>query len=184
MCNTSTKRSIVMQSKKLKEPKDITTEQQDLSMLLVKLLFQIHNKFNLHYESDNSSVISASTSDGMHLYDIWQESVPFTDSQTYWIRVQNGKRRLIEFGRHANDGTFFSDQEYNYLRALYNIRGKSQYKKKKASKNPNTDAAYRTLSYLTHKKPQPKPNLKSFEAWTEDRMQVLSYLKQILQSKK
>ena len=84
-----------MQSKKLKEQKDITTEQQDLSMLLVKLLFQIHNKFNLHYESDNSSVISASTSDGMHLYDIWQESVPFTDIQTYWIRVQNGKRLLI-----------------------------------------------------------------------------------------
>ena len=56
-----------MQSKKLKEPKDITTEQQDLSMLLVKLLFQIHNKFNLHYESDNSSVISASTSTAKHI---------------------------------------------------------------------------------------------------------------------
>ena len=117
----------------------------------------------------------------MRLYDIWQESEPLTNTQTYWIRVQNGDRRLVEFGRHANDGTFFSDQEYDYLRALYNIRETSKYQKQKAFKNPNTATAYRTLSCLTHKKPQPRPNLKRFDAWNEDRMQVLLYLKQILQ---
>jgi len=171
-----------MQSKHLKKNQNITTEQADLSMLLMKLLFQVYKKINLDFESGNS-VVSAYMPDGMRLYDIWQETQLFTHTQKYWIRVQNGDRRLVEFGRHANDGTFFSDQEYNYLGALYNIREKSKYRKKKASKNPNADAAYLTLSYLTHKKPQIKPNLKSFEAWNEDRMQVLSYLKQILKNK-
>lgn len=174
-----------MQSKKLNEQKNTTKEQLDLSILLMKLLFQAHKKFNLEFESDNSSVVSAFTPDGTRLYDIWQETNPFTDTQTYWIRVQNGERRLVEFGRHANDGTFFSDQEHNYLWALYNMRRTPKYRKKKITAQvQNTNAAYRTLSYLTHKKPQSKPNLKSFEAWNEDRMQVLSYLKQILQSKK
>ena len=172
-----------MQSKKLKDTKDITTEQAELSMLLMKLLFQANKKFKLEFEFDTSSVVSAFTPDGLRLYDIWQEKENTTAPRKYWIRVQNGERRLVEFGRHTNDGTFFSDQEYNYLWALYNIRGIPKYKKKKESKNPNTDAAYRALSYLTHKKPQSKPNLKSFEAWNEDRMQVLSYLKQILKNK-
>lgn len=174
-----------MQNKKLTKQKDTLTEQHDLSMLLIKLLFQINNKFNLQFESYDTSVVSAYTPDGMRLYDIWQEGDTFTDTQTYWIRVQNGERRLVEFGRHSNDGTFFNDQEHNYLWALYNMRRTPKYRKKKITAQvQNTDAAYRTLSYLTHKKPQPKPNLKSFEAWNEDRMQVLSYLKQILQSKK
>lgn len=173
-----------MRNKNLKEPKDINKEQQDLSMLLVKLLFQAHKKFELEFEFDDLSVVSAFTPDGMRLYDIWQEKGNITTPQTYWIRVQNGDRRLVEFGRHTNDGTFFNDQEHNYLHALYNIRGISKYKKQKAFKNPNTATAYRTLSHLTHKKPQPSPNLKRFDAWNEDRMQVLLYLKQILKNKR
>ena len=172
-----------MQSKKLNEQKNATKEQLDLSILLMKLLFQAHKKFNLEFESDNSSVVSAFTPDGTRLYDVWQETNPFTDTQTYWIRVQNGERRLVEFGRHANDGTFFSDQEHNYLRALYNMRKKNQYKRKKESKNPNINAAYRAFSYLTQKKPQPKPDLTKSDAWNQERMQVLLYLTQILKNK-
>ena len=165
-------------TKKKNEPKDIATEQHDLSMLLCKLLYTVYKRVDLDIEQDGSSVVSAYAPEETHLYDIWCEKI--YDQTSYWIRVQNGERRMVEFGRRSNDGTSFSDQEHNYLEALYNLRRRKNYVKRKQS-----ETAIKTklaLSDLENK--TPRPDLKSFDAWGEERIKVLLYLKQLTRVKK
>lgn len=163
-----------MQNQKQAEPKDIVAEQHELSMLLMKLLFDVYLKINVEVDIDGMPVITTYLPDQTHLYDIFCE----TDSgiPRYWIRVQNGDRRLIEFGRRANDGTFFSNEEFNYLGALYNLRQRynlSQY--------PWGKSMPATLAHLKSQKP--KPDLRSFDAWSEERIAVLKYLKEVLRNR-
>ena len=161
------------------EIKDIAAEQRDLSVLLCKLLYNIYKKNRLEIEQYDPSVVTAYTTDETRLYDIWRET--FYDKTTYWLRVQNGERRLIEFGRFSNDGTCFSDDEYNYLEALYNLRGRGNYEKKQGL----TETAIKTKLALANLESQKtKPDLKSFDAWNEDRIKVLVYLKGFLRNQK
>lgn len=92
------------------------------------------------------------------LYDIWCEQ------NHYWIRVQNGNRQLIEFGRFPTpDGinrTFFNDQKCNYLQALYNLR------------NPQ-----KALKGLAHQ--NTKIKLEGITAWDEKHIAVIKYLQEL-----
>ncbi len=178
---------------KHKEPKSIAEEQQDLSILLLKMLYKIYNKIDLDIDCDEDSVVSAYYTpptdtrpdqnarlpQKMHLYDIWCET--YSGKTQYWLRVQNGNRQMIDFGRFQNDGTCFSDNEFNYLEALYNLRQRPRYtiKKKSLGLSAKTRSA---LANLEVKKARPK--LKSTEVWNETRMLVFPYLKQVLNYEK
>lgn len=175
------------------ETKGKTEEQRDLSMLLLKLLYEIYNKIDLEIDCDeDTAVVSAyyvipkdtrSSEEAhlptkMRLYDIWHET--YSDKTQYWLRVQNGNRQMVEFGRFQNDGTCFSDNEYDYLEALYNLPQRTCVEKRSlAVPSAKTRAA---LSTLKHTKA--KPNLKSTEAWNKTRMAVFPYLKNVLEHKK
>ena len=163
--------------KQLNKTKDIAAEQRDLSVLLCKMLYTIYKKRTLEIDSDEPSVVTAYAPDETHLYDIWRET--FADTTNYWLRVQNGERRMIEFGRFSNDGTCFSNDGHNYLEALYNLRQRQYY-----IKHDKSDGTIKTKLALANLENQkPKPDLKSFDAWNEDRMKVFAYLKGLLRNK-
>ena len=164
--------------KQLNQTKDTSTEQHDLSVLLCKMLYTIYKKQTLEIDNDNPSVVTAYAPDETHLYDIWRET--FADTTNYWLRVQNGERRMIEFGRSSNDGTCFSNEGYNYLEALYNLRERPHYTKHDVS--DGTVKTKMALASLANQKP--KPDLNSFDAWNEDRMKVFAYLKGLLRNQK
>lgn len=167
-------RGNIMQQKKQQEPRDIVTEQHELSMLLMKLLLGIYLKIKLEIVDDTPTSVTAYTPDDVRLYDIFCET--YEGTTKYWIRVQNGERRLIEFGRRENDGAFFSDEEFNYLGALYNLRQRynlSQY--------PWGKDMPATLANLKSQKP--KPDLERFDAWSKERIEVIKYLKDVLRNK-
>ena len=154
---------------------NITAEQQDLSVLLCKLLYKIYKRTNLEIVRDDPTVVTAYTPDQMRLYDIWRENP--TD---YWIRVQDGERHLIDFGRTPNDGTFLFTQEYNYIKALYGLEER-RYHNKPDVYIPNISVQDKlALADLENQTPQ--PNLKSLDAWGAERMKVLSYLKSLLRN--
>lgn len=164
-----------MAKRHITEPKDIATEQRDLSVLLCKLLYTIYKKNHLEIDRDDQSVVTAYTPDETHLYDIWRET--YYDTTTYWLKVQNGERQMIEFGRRPNDGVCFSTHEHNYLEALYNLRTRQPYVKK--GKKTDTTAIKTKLALANLENEKPKPDLKSFEAWDEKRIKVLLYLKEL-----
>lgn len=166
-----------MQTKKQDDHKDIVTEQHELSMLLLKLLVKISKTQGLQYEHDDPSVVSAFTKNNMRLYDIWHECDIVNKTETYWIRVQNGERRLVEFGRRANDGTFFNDDQYNYLAALY------EWRQPCTNKKDNTPVFVKLAIENLKSKPA-RPCLANSEAWSDERIQVLKYLKELSQNKK
>ena len=183
----------MLKQDKLAEPKSTEEEQQDLSMLLLKLLYEIYKKIDLDIDCDEDYVVSAYYTrptdprsseksplpSKMRLYDIWCET--YSDRTKYWIRVQNGNRQMIDFGRFKNDGTCFSDNEFNYLEALYNLRQRPHYtvKKKSSGLSAKTRLA---LANLEDKKA--KPDLHSTDVWNETRMAVFPYLKQVLNHQK
>ena len=160
------------------EAKDTSAEQRDLSLLLCKMLYTIYKKQLLEIDTDNPSVVTAYTTDETRLYDIWRET--FYDKTTYWLRVQNGERRMVEFGRFPNDGTIFNNNEHDYLEALYNLRKRRNYVKKR---KPTETAIKTKLALVNLESQKPTPDLNSFDAWNEDRMKVLIYLKGLLRNK-
>lgn len=175
------------------EQKSTAEEQQDLSMLLLKLLYKIYKKIDLEIDCDDPLVVSAYYTpqhdyrspekkhlpEKMRLYDIFCET--YSDKTHYWIRVQNGDRQMVEFGRFQNDGTCFSNNEFNYLEALYSLRQRTHYTTKKSfSKMPDTIRS--ALANLEDSKA--KPDLTSTAVWNEMRMSVFPYLKQVLNHKK
>ena len=175
------------------EPKTTAEEQQDLSMLLLRLLYEIYKKIDLDIDCDEDSVVSAyytppadARSDAaahlpskMRLYDIWCET--YSNKTHYWIRVQNGNRQMIDFGRFQNDGTCFCADGFDYIEALYNLRQRPRYATKKISSGLSTKTRL-ALANLEGKKA--KPNLKSTATWNETRMAVFPYLKQVLKYEK
>ena len=122
--------------------------------------------------------MTAYTADGMRLYDIWREGDASSDTAKYWIRVQNGERKLVEFGRQPDDGTFFDDKKCNYLRMLYNMRGSYSFTILNNPLSQKSDKTNQELQNLNRE--NPKPDLKNFEAWDE----VLLYLKSLSRSRK
>ena len=175
------------------EPKSIAEEEKDLSMLLLKLLYEIYKKVDLEIDSDEDYVVSAYYTrptdprsseksplpSKMRLYDIWCET--YSDRTKYWIRVQNGNRQMIDFGRFQNDGTCFSDEEFNYLEALYNLRQRPRYVIKT---NPSGLSAKTRLALANLEDKKAKPDLNSTDVWNETRMEVFPYLKQVLNYQK
>jgi hypothetical protein len=157
---------------------NITAEQQDLSVLLCKLLYKIYKRTNLEIVRDNPTVVTAYTPDQMRLYDIWRET--FSDTTKYWIRVQNGERHLIDFGHASNDGTFLITQEYNYIKALYGLEER-KYHNKSDVYIPDISVQDK-LALANLENQTPKPNLKSVDAWGAERMKVLLYLKSLLRN--
>ena len=147
---------------------DIEAEQRKLSFLLMKLLFRIYNKKRLQIDYE-PPVVTAYTPDETRLYDIWHEV--YTEKTSYWIRVQHGDGRLIEFGRDAGDGTFFSDDEYNYLEVLYELRERHG----KEELNTKTMSAMRELQNKNT-----KIALSKVTGWSQERIEVLKYLKGVL----
>lgn len=166
----------------------ITAEQQELSMLLLKLLYKIYTKKSLEIDAEEPPVVTAyyapteeqtkkqkSLPSKMRLYDIWCET--YSDTNHYWLRVQDGTRRLVEFGRFQNDGTFFSDNDYDYLAALYDLRTRPNSIKNTQQQSLSNKTKL-ALKELENQKP--KPDLHNFTAWDESRINVLLHLKDIL----
>lgn len=175
----SNKRFYIMPKEKT-SIQNITAEQQDLSVLLCKLLYKIYKRTDLEIVRDGSKVVTAYTPDQMRLYDIWCET--FSDTTKYWIRVQNGERHLIDFGRAPNDGTFLITQEYNYIKALYGLEEHKYYNK--ADVYIPDISVQDKLALANLEKQTPKPNLKKPDAWGAERIKVLSYLKGLLRNNK
>lgn len=167
-------------SKKKTSIQNITAEQQDLSVLLCKLLYKIYKRTNLEIVRDDPAVVTAYTPDQMRLYDIWRET--FSDTTKYWIRVQNGERHLIDFGHASNDGTFLITQEYNYIKALYGLE-EHKYHNKSDVYIPDISVQDK-LALANLENQTPKPNLKSVDAWGAERMKVLSYLRGLLRNRR
>lgn len=143
-------------------------EQQNLSILLLQMLVDVHSKIDLKIDFDiytsgtHETVVCARTDVGQLLFDIWQE----TFSDNHRLRVYNGET-LVSFESWYPE-VFFGDNEYNYAEALFDLIWPG-------SKKQWTAKALEKLA-----KKQPKPNLDSAKFWDKRAMAVFPYLKQIL----
>lgn len=134
------------------------------------------------------------------LYTIYREQ--YYDTVKYYIRVQHGDRRMMEFGRFNNpDGSinnaYFINGNINYLEALFNLRHRpktetavqpEKTKKESAKKSPKSKQAQLAQEQAEKNKlilenlqnQNPIPDLESFKAWDQTHIEVLLYLNQVL----
>lgn len=170
---------------------DTITQQRELSMLTLQKLYEAYKTLNIRVDFNDDRCVAVYylspeqisvekipllkkdiQSQEVRLFDIYHEN--YSNKDTYWIRIQNGDRRLTSF----NDEKFFgSDDKYDYLSAFF-YKLQHPTESKKAAKSPQSIISRAALTELENK--QFPHNTSEYTAWDTEYKKPLNYLQQIL----